>query len=85
MKKFRITRYQLDKQDKRYIENLLREKQLTITYLCKKHKYSRTAFYDTLNGKLYFNERLAKILDDELDTHFTIYMKGGKNVAVSKE
>ena len=85
MKKIRITRFLLDKQDKRYIENLLKEKQLTITKLCKKHKYSRTAFYDTLNGKLYFNERLARILDEELETRFTTYMKGGKNVADTKE
>ena len=67
------------------IENLLKEKQITITALCKKHKFSRSAFYDTLNAKLYFCERLAKILDSELDTRFLQYMKGGKNVAISKE
>ena len=82
MKKVKIIRYLFDKQDKKYILNLLREKRMSVSDFCKKNKVSRTMFYDTLNAKCYLTLKLAKIIDNELNTIYSKSMKGERSVAI---
>ena len=77
MKKVKVIRYLLDKQDKRYILNLLREKKISVVDFCKRNKIGRTTFYDYLNARYYLTIEFANILDSELKTIYRKSMKGG--------
>ena len=81
MKKIRITHYYLDKDDKKYINLLLKENHLSIRALSRKSTASNTCLVATINGELKLSQKVAKILDDNLHTNYSqVFIKGLKHI-----